>query len=172
MEVDGVEPLPTELLWLLDAPLFIDVTAVEAFYDAILRPDYEGSTLTLSDSIKIETQIGTKTSVGIAFPWFGKAGVDLSVGGTRGTDRGREATLTAVTNPYRHLLAVGLHYAGQQDDNRLVVVDPSAERVVNGRGASMVADFGAIRPPVSERIRPPISAESDPHGRVVVGATA
>jgi hypothetical protein len=32
--------LPEELLWLADAPLFIDDRRVEALYDAMFRPDY------------------------------------------------------------------------------------------------------------------------------------
>ena len=43
--------LPEQLLWLLDAPLLIDEPQVEALYDAILRPDYEETTATLSNSM-------------------------------------------------------------------------------------------------------------------------
>jgi hypothetical protein len=133
--------LPSELLWLLDAPMFIDEKQVEAFYDAVLRPDYEGSTLTLSKSISTEAKIGLTTSVGVALPWFGKAGIDGSVEGTRAGERGQDRTLTQITNPYRHLLAVALHYAGQQDDSRLVIAYPSDGQVTNGKGEPLSIDW-------------------------------
>src|ERR1700689_1623747 len=60
--------LPTQLLWLLDAPLFIDARQVDAFYDAVLRPDYEGTSITLSSSITKETTFGGGTTVGAALP--------------------------------------------------------------------------------------------------------
>ena len=43
--------LPPEILWLLDAPMFIDDKQVDAFYDAVVRPDYEGTSVTLSESV-------------------------------------------------------------------------------------------------------------------------
>src|SRR5437870_3331374 len=67
---EQLEELPSELLWLLDAPLFIDNKQVEAFYDAILRPDYEGASVTLSNSIAKGTKLGAQATVGAALPWF------------------------------------------------------------------------------------------------------
>jgi hypothetical protein len=39
--------LPKEFMWLADAPLFIDERRVDAFYDAVFRPDYGETTRTL-----------------------------------------------------------------------------------------------------------------------------
>jgi hypothetical protein len=36
--------LPKEILWLLDAPMFIDEHQVEAFYDATLTPRFAPTT--------------------------------------------------------------------------------------------------------------------------------
>ena len=44
---EPTKELPHELQWLLDAPLFIDTIQVDAFYDAVLRPDYAGDTVVL-----------------------------------------------------------------------------------------------------------------------------
>src|SRR4051794_12595070 len=74
----AIAELPEELLWLLDAPLFIDQKQVDAFYDAVIRPDYEGTSLTLSNSITHETTLGGKVTVGAALPWLAKAEAEVS----------------------------------------------------------------------------------------------
>src|SRR5689334_1111633 len=66
----GLEDLPSSIGWLLDAPLFIDEKQVEAFYDAVLRPDFEGTSVTLSNSISASTTIGSGVTVGAAIPWL------------------------------------------------------------------------------------------------------
>jgi hypothetical protein len=120
---EPTKTLPYELQWLLDAPLFIDALQVEAFYDAVLRPDYAGDTVVLRDSVSTEAEFegGLKVSAGI--PWFGKGEVDLgaSLGQTRGHER--EGTVRIVSNAYRHLLALAMHYAGSKPD-RLVLAHP------------------------------------------------
>ena len=126
--------LPSELLWLLDAPLFIDAKQVDAFYDAVLRPDYEGTSITLSNSITKETTFGGQTTVGVALPWFGKAEVTADVDRSLSREQGRDATLKPISNAYRHLLAIALHYASQQVDDRLVIADTSGSRAVNSLG--------------------------------------
>src|ERR1700743_223039 len=90
--------LPPELLWLLDAPLFIDAKQVDAFYDAVLRPDYEGTSVTLSNSITTETTFGGQATVGVALPWFGKAELQTEAGYGRSHDRGRDTTLRPISN--------------------------------------------------------------------------
>lgn len=118
--VQPVPPLPAELLWLLDAPLFIDSVQVEAFYDAVLRPDYEGASLTLADKVNRDVKVGAETTVGAAIPWFTKAEGTLSAESTRSNAHEQEATLNVVSNPYRHLLALAIHYSTEKN-NRLVL---------------------------------------------------
>jgi hypothetical protein len=120
----AITKLPEELLWLLDAPLFIDEQQVEAFYDAIIRPDYEGASLTLSSSISFDTKVGADLTVGAAIPWFGKAEVTASAEAAAGRDRGRDVTLTPISNAYRHLLALAIHYA-TATPGRLVLARPA-----------------------------------------------
>jgi hypothetical protein len=118
-EPDGPD-LPQELLWLLDAPMFIDEEQVEAFYDAVLRPDYEGATLTLSAAVTRSNKIVGETTVGAAIPWLAKA--EASVGGehSRAHEAGRQTTLNVISNAYRHLVALAIHYATEQPE-RLVL---------------------------------------------------
>jgi hypothetical protein len=133
--------LPRELLWLLDAPLFIDGKQVEAFYDAVLRPDYEGTSTTLSDSITQEVKLGGKTTVGLALPWFAKAEATASIEGSKGGERGREATFSPISNAYRHLLALALHYASQPEHNRLVIAHPAEGQIVGVNGADLIEQW-------------------------------
>src|SRR5262249_8679924 len=123
--------VPSELLWLLDAPLFIDAKQVDAFYDAVLRPDYEGTSLTLSNSISTETSFEGGATVGVALPWFGKAELNADASRSRSRDQGSETTLRPISNAYRHLLALALHYASQPDPDLLVIADTSGSRAVN-----------------------------------------
>jgi hypothetical protein len=56
--------VPEELLWLADAPLFIDERRVDAFYDAVFRPDYGETSLTLQDKISQSTKLGGEFTLG------------------------------------------------------------------------------------------------------------
>jgi hypothetical protein len=117
--VPPIPPLPQELLWLLDAPMFIDEQQVEAFYDAVLRPDYEGTSLTLSDALtEGKAKVG-ELAIGSAIPWL-KAEARGSLTGTSSHEVGQEATLGVISNPFRHLLALAIHYATEQPQ-RLVL---------------------------------------------------
>jgi hypothetical protein len=121
--------LPTQFLWLADAPLFIDNVQIESFYDAILRPDYELSSLTLENGITRTTTIGGSATVGAALPWFGKAELTGSAQYEGAHDRSTASALTPVSNSYRHLLSMALHYAGlpasDEEPARLVTHDAS-----------------------------------------------
>jgi len=107
--------------------MFIDSKQVEALYDAVLRPDYEDASLTISDAITKSSTIGATINLGVALPWF-QAGISPSASRTGDTQTGQSQTYTPITNPYRHLLALALHYAAQGADKRLVVAHPLDER--------------------------------------------
>jgi len=135
-----LDKLPEELLWLLDAPLFIDDQQVDAFYDAVMRPDYEGTSLTLSNSITHDTTFGANLTVGAALPWFAKTEAQLTGELGRTAERGRDVTLTPISNAYRHLLALAIHYAtiapdpnGPSPDGpgRLVLANTATGRIVD-----------------------------------------
>jgi hypothetical protein len=126
------DELPSSIGWLLDAPLFIDDKQVEALYDAVLRPDFEGTSVTLSDSISATTTIGTGLTVGAAIPWLAKAEGTAKLEAADKRDEGRQASFRRVVNPYRHLLALALHYARQQPERLVLLTD--ATGIVDGRG--------------------------------------
>jgi hypothetical protein len=123
--------LPVQLLWLLDAPMFIDEKQVDAFYDAVVRPDYEGTSLTLSDTITRESTFGGGVKVSALLPWWpAKAEGEAHAEHARGRERGQERTLRPVSNTYRHLLALALHYAGSEAlADRLLLADTRAKTV-------------------------------------------
>jgi len=133
--------LPPELLWLLDAPLFIDSKQVDAFYDAVLRPDYEGTSVTLSNSITTETTFGGQTTVGVALPWFGKVELAGNAARSRSHDQGNDTTLKPISNAYRHLLSIALHYASQPTSNRLIMADASGTLAKNSIGESVLSEW-------------------------------
>jgi hypothetical protein len=125
--------LPRELLWLLDAPMFIDEKQVDAFYDAVVRPDYEGTSLTLSDTVSKSTTFGGGVTIGAALPWFAKAEAEAKADHSRGRERGHERTLRPVANSYRHLLTLALHYASSDDlKDRVLLANTEKQTVRTG----------------------------------------
>ena len=137
-----VEPrkteLPGEILWLLDAPMFIDERQVDAFYDAVVRPDYEGTSLTLSESVNRSATFGGEVTLGAALPWFAKAEATAKAGGEIGREHGQQRTLTPVSNAYRHLLTLALHYATAENvDDRLLLVDVKSQKLRTGEGTEL-----------------------------------
>ncbi len=97
------QQIPKELLWLLDAPLFIDEVLIEAFYDAILRPELDATALQLSSGVSNE--FGGGLSFGALVPGLG---ISASASTTR--THGESTGYRVVSNPYRHLLSLALHY--------------------------------------------------------------
>jgi hypothetical protein len=130
--------LPPELLWLLDAPMFIDEKQVDAFYDAVVRPDYEGSSLTLSKSVSKSSTFGGNLTLGAALPWFGKAEGGISAERTGEHGQGLQRALTPVSNSYRHLLTLALHYATADNlSDRLLVFDGASSDVRTAKGSEL-----------------------------------
>ena len=113
--VDGkaskTKALPKELLWLADAPLFIDEKQVDAFYDAVLQPDYEEIGRSFARSVSANTTIGTQLTVGAVFPPLVKAEGEASLGHERGSGEESGSDWNRVANPYRRLLGLVLRYA-------------------------------------------------------------
>ena len=126
LEHGNSDGLPSEIGWLLDAPLFIDEKQVEAFYDAVLRPDFEGTGLTLSDAISAQTTIGTTLTVGAAIPWLAKAETAAKAEAQDKKDEGRQATFRRIVNPYRHLVALAIHYASEQPERFVLATPPTS----------------------------------------------
>src|SRR6267142_1722339 len=78
-QMSQVRPeLPSPLLWLADAPLFIDTDQVGRFYDAIARPQTKGGTTSveitsetmkeLSGKLGLEAGLTTEKLAGLLLP--------------------------------------------------------------------------------------------------------
>lgn len=115
--------LPAELMWLADAPLFIDEHRVEAFYDAMFRPDYDETEVILQKRVDRSTKVGANATVGAVFPGLlSKASIGLAGEHTRGRSSGQEAHYATVSNAYRNLLSLVLHYSTEPTkQSRLVL---------------------------------------------------
>jgi hypothetical protein len=120
--------LPEELLWLADAPLFIDEQRVDAFYDAVFRPDYGETSLTLSEKVTKDTSLGGKLKLGALIPGlFAKADAEVGGGYRRSREKGDETTFQPISNAYRHLLALALHYAVEKPERLVLARTPNAD---------------------------------------------
>ncbi len=133
--VDGsasaTKQLPEELLWLADAPLFIDDKQVDAFYDAVLQPDYEEIGRSFDRSFSANTKIGAELTVGAVFSPLVDAGAN--VGHERGSGEASGSNWDRVANPYRRLLGLVLRYATEPSlRSRLLFV--TGERCVDAGG--------------------------------------
>jgi hypothetical protein len=128
--------LPKELVWLFDAPLFIDEKQVNAFYDAVLRPDYEGTSFTLSNSLTKGTTFGGQAGAGITLPLLINVNAGGSVERANQAESDAGATYEPVSNPYRNLLALAIHYASYPDlQKRLVLANLGAQdKTTDGAG--------------------------------------
>jgi hypothetical protein len=135
----AVPDVPPELLWLSDAPLFIDDLQVNAFYDAVLRPDYELTSVALGNSISAETTVGGSVSMGAAFPFIGSAQLEASAEYARTNGRTTDRTLTPISNSYRHLLTMALYYLGRAPD-RVMVSETNALKFREGETPEWLAD--------------------------------
>ena len=107
---DDLDPLD-ELLWLGDAPLFIDELRVEAFYDAILRPETELIERTEGESFTSSVKTVGGLGIEAAIPGLTKFAITGSEEHERQEGQTLEAKLRPVSNPSRHLYALALHYA-------------------------------------------------------------
>jgi len=131
-----VKELPKELLWLADAPLFIDEKQVDAFYDAVLQPDYEEIGRNFARSVSANTTIGTRLTVGAVFPPLVKAEGEASLGQERGSGEESGSNWNRVANPYRRLLGLVLRYATEPSlRSRLLFVD--GDRCVDADGTAV-----------------------------------
>jgi len=113
-----------QLAWLADAPLFIDGPQIEAFYDAVVRPEYEKKSITLSmsetDTVTtaieggVEVEMSASKWVRTVFPFLDanvKAGGKASREHGNATHKAETIELQPISNPHRQLVQLALHYA-------------------------------------------------------------
>ncbi len=140
--------LPKELLWLADAPLFIDEKQVDAFYDAVLRPDYEEIGRGFGRSVSANTTIGSRLTVGAVFPPLVKAEGEARIGHERGSAEESGSNWNRVANPYRRLLGLVLRYATEPSlRSRLLFVNGGRCVDADGTEVDLAAPDYPVRSP-------------------------
>ena len=126
------EELPQALLWLKDAPLFIDADKLADFYDAVVRPPHkEGPTvikLTEQSKRSLEASLGGKIGAGLS-KWLSTlvdAKAEISASSSRKVekDKGEDTTITLepISTPQRQLEQLTIFYMVKYPD-RLFLVD-------------------------------------------------
>lgn len=141
------EEVPEELLWLADAPLFIDEPRVDAFYDAVFRPDYGETSLTLQNKVSQGTKLGGQFTLGSLVPGlFAKAEGTVSAERARGRERSQETALQSISNAYRHLLALALHYSTEKQGRLVLARTPNPDtkepgKATDGAGKPLASDW-------------------------------
>lgn len=126
--------LPPSLVWLADAPLFIDAQRLEAFHDAIVQPEGKEGKTTISFSEKsrlklagdLELKGGIKVEPGKIWKAFESvfpsAKVNAEAKGKGSSEKmGEESAsgeieLYAIHTPQRQLTHLAIYYLGQHPD--------------------------------------------------------
>lgn len=130
--------LPEELLWLVDAPSFIDAKQIDSFYDAVVRPYWkQGATSTQNSSSKVtsaagKVEVGGEVSPGALVQTLsfllpgmklnakaeGSAGVEFSAGEASSTE------WLPIETPQRQLEQLAIHYHLFQNERLRIESDP------------------------------------------------
>jgi hypothetical protein len=129
---DGYEEhVPDALLWVKDAPLFIDDENLGRFYDAVVRPAFKENVpfkLKISEGQKkdLQAKLGGKGKLGLA-PWLSSilnAEVEVSAEGqvSKGSTFGfeQEVTFEPISTPQRQLVQLMVFYALNQPARLMV----------------------------------------------------
>ena len=125
MATDETEPVPDHLLWVKDAPLFIDDLNLGRFYDAALRPPFDDASpvkLKLTEATKedLNKKFGAKGSIGLS-NWLSviaSSSVEASAEreSTKSDSRGSETeiVLQPIKTPHRQLEQLAIYYLLQR----------------------------------------------------------
>jgi len=128
-QAENLEGEIRHLSWLADAPLFIDSRQIEGFYDAVVRPEYQGGAITISSSYLERIGTEKKISGGIKiallkwFPFLSpEIGADVERTKTKEEEQAEELTieLRPVDSPHRRLIHLAFHYEYSLPDRRAV----------------------------------------------------
>jgi hypothetical protein len=135
MDRSDAADIPRELLWINDAPIFIDALNVAQFYDAAVRPPFDEASpikLKITDTTKkdLEAKFGLKASVGLA-NWLAaiassSAEVNAEGKGARSTTSGSESEilLAPISTPHRQLVQLAIFYL-LESRQQLLFGDPA-----------------------------------------------
>lgn len=130
------------LLWLADAPLFIDSRQIASFYDAVVRPVGEKGTTKVTigeESLKRlegnfegSAKIEPGQLAGLLSPLFLLMKPELQAGGTMGGEaawtstKEHEVELHAINTPQRQLVQLAVHYLANLPERLFLVAHPDA----------------------------------------------
>ncbi|TXG96741.1 MAG: hypothetical protein E6R08_08655 [Nevskiaceae bacterium] len=123
-------PFPEQVLWVKDAPLFIDETNLAQFYDAAVRPAFDDAApvkLKLSDSIKkdLTGKLAGKGTAGLAnwLSFLASSSVEVSAEGqmsrSRTSGSETEIVLQPIKTPHRQLEQLAIYYALRSPEHLL-----------------------------------------------------
>ena len=128
---DPREPVvPDPLLWVKDAPMFIDDDTLARFYDAVVRPAFKEDTplkIKISEAKKkeLEGKLGGKAKFGLS-AWISHilgAEVEVSAEGKAGKSSSesseQEITLEPISTPQRQLVQLAVFYLLNQSERIL-----------------------------------------------------
>jgi hypothetical protein len=128
-----MEVLPTALVWLADAPLFIDADHVSRFYDAVVRPESRQGTVDLAISEETQDAIRGKLNLEgslttteklatLLTPIFAFLKPTIRTEATGDVERQRTSSesssvqLLPISTPQRDLVLSTLHYLVNHPD--------------------------------------------------------
>jgi len=169
--------VPPALLWVKDAPLFIDDQGLARFYDAVVRPAFKDNTpfklkISASDKRDLDAKLGIKGKFGLSSWLSSILGAELEVSGeaagkeskTKATDQ--EITLEPISTPQRQLDQLLAFYVFNQP-GRLLIGDISSplEWKKGGASAAVPRALALIDLPPRTKIIP-MAAEFE-NGKVV-----
>ncbi len=141
MNSDSPKMLP-ELIWLADAPLFIDAIQVDCFFDAVVQPSSRVVKWLNSEQTKTDVEFSAKgkggakidlsKSLGIFgnfFSGLGEVSAEVEAGGAgAASDQTQNSTEYApIESPQRQLLGLTLHYLSKQSDRIFLIDNPTDE---------------------------------------------
>ena len=143
---DESDQVPPALLWVKDAPLFIDDESLARFYDAVVRPSFKEITpikLRISESAKhdVDAKLGIKGKFGLSSWLSSILGAEVEVSSGTGFLRSRarsadqEVTLEPISSPQRQLDQLLAFYVMNQP-SRLLIGDLAAPLDWHKSGAS------------------------------------
>jgi hypothetical protein len=132
--------LPDTLVWLWDAPLFIDEQQIGRFYDAIARPETKLGKTTLTISAQQAQRINAKLglSAGVTIGELGqlltkfvkpefKASGEGTFDSNSQSSESKSIELHEISTPERQLVQLTLHYLLQHEDRLFLVDNPATE---------------------------------------------
>jgi len=134
--------LSPELIWLADAPLFIDATQVDCFFDAVVQPSSRVVKWLNSQQTTTDVEFSAKgtggakidlsKSLGIFgnfFSGLGEISAEAEAGGTGAfkSQNQNNTEYAPIESPQRQLLGLTLHYLSKQSDRIFLINNPADE---------------------------------------------